>query len=57
MFDDFFQFIEVFRTKSLTWLDGGFWGKLDGAIAIVKGAPNSLTLTEAETLYNQFNSL
>ncbi len=57
LFDDFFQFIEVFRTKSLTWLDGGFWGKLDGAIAIVKGAPNSLTLTEAETLYNQFNSL
>lgn len=56
-FSSYKKFMEHFRTKALLWLDNKEWSKIDSAISLVEGMPSSLTLAEAESLYNQFNTI
>lgn len=56
-FSKFFRFITRFRTKSDTWIKLGDWNKLDSGFAIADTLPESLTVQDAQTLSNQFNSL
>lgn len=54
-FDKFNLPARHFRTKSTLWLETGDWNRLDQGIAFAKNIPDSLTLSEAEQLYNDFN--
>lgn len=54
-YDTFNLFVRHFRTKSFLWLETNEWVKLKQAIEFVKNIPDSLTLAEAEQLYNDFN--
>ena len=54
-YDTFNLFVRHFRTKSFLWLETSDWTRLEQAIDFVKNIPDSLTLTEAQQLYNDFN--
>lgn len=54
-YDTFNLFVRHFRTKSFLWLETNDWARLEQGIAFAKNIPDSLTLAEAEQLYNDFN--
>lgn len=54
-FDTFNLFVRHFRTKSFLWLETNDWTRLDQGINFAENIPDSLTLAEAEQLYNDFN--
>lgn len=57
VFSSYKRFIEHFRTKSFLWIDEKEWGKLDDVLNLVSNLPSSISLEEAEVLYNQFNNI
>jgi len=56
-FSNFKKFIERFRTKCFTWLDVQLYSKIESAFSIVDDMPESLTLVEAQQLYDNFNAI
>lgn len=53
----FLGFVTDFRTKCITWIETEEWSKLDQAISLAESVPETLEMTDAENLYNQFNSI
>lgn len=56
-FTNFKSFIVRFRTKCTTWIDLSDWSRLDSAFSLVDNMPKELTVSEAQTLFNQFNAI
>lgn len=56
-FDTFNLFVRHFRTKSFLWLRTNDWLRLEQGIDFAENIPDSLTIAEAEQLYNQFNTI
>ena len=56
-FNTFNSFIRRFRTKCNKWVDDNEFTKLDSAFSIVDTLPDTLSMNDAETLYNQFNNI
>lgn len=56
-FNQLNAFIRRFRTKGNKWVDDSEFTKLDNAFAIVDTLPETLSMNDAEDLYNQFNAI
>lgn len=56
-FNTFNAFIRRFRTKCNKWVDDNEFTKLDSAFNIVDTLPDTLSMNDAQTLYNQFNNI
>ena len=53
----FSQFIRRFRSKSNKWIGDNNFAKLDTAFSMVDDLPGTLSVSEAEILFNQFKAL
>lgn len=56
-FNSFNKVIRRFRTKCNSWVDSSDFIKLDEAFDIVDSLPSSLTVQDADILYNEFNAI
>lgn len=53
----FMGFLVDFRTKSITMVENKEWDKLDQCFDLAKSIPEQLDMTDAENIYNQFNTI
>lgn len=56
-FDSFNKFIRHFRTKCFYWIDNNDFTRLDQAISLASNLPESMSIQDAETIYNQFKAI